>query len=586
MPHAPDLSGKALDGRYELHAVIGEGTFGRVYRGLDRRLARRVAVKVIKPWWAEDPNWVRSFEREAQLLASVNDPGIVQIFDVGSAPEGLYYVAEMVDGESLVDRLREGPLEPAEACEIAEQLARALASAHARRVVHRDVKPANVLMTDDGRIKVADFGVAQLAEGSSDGVAGTIVGTPRYMAPEQARGGPTTPATDVYGLGVVLYEMLAGHAPFEGGSAVELAFHHVHDTPPPLPEATPPALVAVVERALAKDPAARFPDGAAMADALQEAEVDEPLRSRGGTLLAAPPNRAPAPPTRPVSKPAPAVAPTRVANDYSPRRNVNPSERRQRMALFACAILLAAGLIVGAIALAPGHVRVPNMHGLTRSRAVSRAHHDGLQAQFGHRYSAAARGTVIGQSPQPGTRVSDGTTVRLTLSAGPAPVPVPNVTGDSATNAQVALGAIRLHSTVIQVSAPGTRTGTVTHQSPRPGRRIAPGSTVALSVAEAPSWRSLTSFTGNRSVPFRIRGSRWQIVYGMSYQGTCTLIFICQGPTATVTNLTTGATVDQFDLSDGSGHARTLTSGAGVYQISISPGADTAKWSVGVSDYY
>ena len=109
MPHAPDLSGTALDGRYELHAVIGEGTFGRVYRGLDRRLARRVAVKVIKPWWAEDPNWVRSFEREAQLLASVNDPGIVQIFDVGSAPEGLYYVAEMVDGESLVDRLRDGP---------------------------------------------------------------------------------------------------------------------------------------------------------------------------------------------------------------------------------------------------------------------------------------------------------------------------------------------------------------------------------------------------------------------------------------------------------------------------------------------
>ena len=275
-----------------------------------------------------------------------------------------------------------------------------------------------------------------------------------------------------------------------------------------------------------------------------------------------------------------------MANDYSPRRNVNPAERRQRVALFACAILLAAGMIIGALALAPGHVRVPTLHGLTRSRAASRAHHDGLQAQFGHRYSAAARGTVIAQSPQPGTRVTDGTTVRLTLSAGPAPVPVPNVTGDSASNAQVALGAIRLHSSVTQVSAPGTRAGTVTHQSPGPGRRIAPGSTVGLSVAEAPSWRSLASFTGNRSVPFRIRASRWQIVYGMSYQGTCTLIFICQGPTATVTNVTTGATVDQFDLSDGSGHARTFTSGPGVYQISISPGSDTANWSVRVSDYY
>src|SRR5436305_14174721 len=115
MPHAPDLSGVALNGRYELHAVIGEGAFGRVYRGRDRRLARRVAVKVIKPWWAEDPEWVRSFEREAQLLASVNHPGIVQILDVGSAPEGLYYVAEMVEAHSLVERVREGRLDPADA---------------------------------------------------------------------------------------------------------------------------------------------------------------------------------------------------------------------------------------------------------------------------------------------------------------------------------------------------------------------------------------------------------------------------------------------------------------------------------------
>src|SRR5689334_16665332 len=172
---APDLSGIALDGRYELHALIGEGTFGRVYRGRDRRLARRVAVKVIKPWWAEDPDWVRSFEREAQLLASVNAPGIVQIFDVGSAPEGLYYVTEMVEGQSLVERLRAGPVEPSEASEMAEQLARALASAHARRVVHRDVKPANVLIDLEGRVKVTDFGVARLAEGSSDGVGGTVV---------------------------------------------------------------------------------------------------------------------------------------------------------------------------------------------------------------------------------------------------------------------------------------------------------------------------------------------------------------------------------------------------------------------------
>src|SRR5581483_1443288 len=137
MPVAPDLIGVALDGRYELHAVLGEGTFGRVYRGLDRRLARTVAVKVIKPWWSEDPEWVESFEREAQLLARVSDPGIVQIYDVGHAAEGLYYVSELVEGESLQRRLRRGPIEPRRAARLAESLCAALAEAHAQRIIHR-----------------------------------------------------------------------------------------------------------------------------------------------------------------------------------------------------------------------------------------------------------------------------------------------------------------------------------------------------------------------------------------------------------------------------------------------------------------
>ena len=145
MSRTPDLSGSALDGRYELHALIGEGAFGRVYRGLDRRLARPVAVKVIKPWWAEDSAWVERFQREAQLLARISDPGIVQIYDIGHDEHGPYYVAELVDGESLAERLRRGPLESAEARAIAEQLCDALAGAHAQGIVHCDVKPANVL---------------------------------------------------------------------------------------------------------------------------------------------------------------------------------------------------------------------------------------------------------------------------------------------------------------------------------------------------------------------------------------------------------------------------------------------------------
>src|SRR5271165_5652393 len=174
MLRTPDLAGRALDGRYKLHAVIGEGAFGRVYRGLDQRLARPVAVKVIKPWWAEDSAWVERFEREARLLARVSDPGVVQIFDIGDAEEGPYYVAELVEGQSLAERLRRGPLPPAEALAVSEQLCGALASAHAQGVVHCDVKPANVLLTPDGRVKVGDFGVARLADATSQAPSATL----------------------------------------------------------------------------------------------------------------------------------------------------------------------------------------------------------------------------------------------------------------------------------------------------------------------------------------------------------------------------------------------------------------------------
>lgn len=322
MPAAPDLSGIALQDRYELHELIGEGTFGRVYRGRDRRLARAVAVKVIKPWWAEDPEWVKSFEREVQLLASISDPGIVQIFDVGVAAEGLYYVAELVHGESLAGRLQRGRLAPATARGIALQLCRALARAHAGRVVHRDVKPENVLISRDGRIKVGDFGVARLAKGSSDGAA-TIAGTPRYMAPEQARGGAISPATDVYGVGVVLYEMLAGHPPFDGHSAVELALRHVGDPPQPLPGAVPADLAEVVERALAKAPDERYRDGAEMAAALARCgvrRVGDPAADAGELPGGGPHGE------------LPRRRRTRIGNPMSPRRNLNPPERRQRLA--------------------------------------------------------------------------------------------------------------------------------------------------------------------------------------------------------------------------------------------------------------
>ena len=327
MPRTPDLAGRALDGRYELHDVLGEGAFGRVYRGFDRRLARAIAVKVIKPWWAEDDAWVERFEREARLLARVSDPGVVQIFDIGHAQEGPYYVAELVEGESLAERLRAGPLPPEQARSVAAQLCRALASAHAQGVVHCDVKPANVLLGLDGCVKVGDFGVARLAAATSQGPSATIAGTPRYMSPEQARGRPTTAATDVYSAGVVLYEMLAGEPPFAQGSPVELGLRHLQDRPPPLPDTVPAQLREVVDVALAKAPSERYRDGAAMAAAL-----DALAPVNAGLADALPVNAGPRRPRAPASPVGEAEEPHTTTGETATAATLLTPERATRRA--------------------------------------------------------------------------------------------------------------------------------------------------------------------------------------------------------------------------------------------------------------
>jgi len=617
MLRAPDLVGHALDERYELHAVLGEGAFGRVYRGLDRRLGRAVAVKVIKPWWAEDGEWVERFQREARLLARVSDPGVVQIFDIGHAEEGPYYVAELVEGESLAERLQRGPLAPAEARAVGEQLCRALASAHAQGVVHCDVKPANVLLTPAGTVKVGDFGVARLAEGTSQAPTATVAGTPRYMSPEQARGRPTTSATDVYSAGVVLYEMLAGEPPFVNGSAVELGLRHLQDEPPALPQRVPQALREVVERALAKDPAERFSDGAAMADALGMAKLHGQVNgsaqanvpeegedsdrsggeagSRSTVVLAQPatldlataatvnvaagrtlvmkePPLPPSPPRRPS------------------RRAGGPARRRRRIALLGGLLLLAGCALAVVLITGGARTTVPMLRGLPRGGVIARARRLHVQPAFSTRHSlVAAAGIAIAQDPSPGTRLGDGSTVDVVLSSGPPPVNVPGVVGSSSGSAESVIANAGLRYSVALVTAPGSSPGTVTRQSPAPSTTIPSGSTVALSVAEAPRWRSLTTFSGvdgGKSVPFRILGSEWRVTYSMAYEGTCLLLVVCFGPSADARNVQSGSTFGGFELSEGEGQTHTFNSGPGVYSLAVSSGRDSARWSMTVEDHY
>jgi serine/threonine protein kinase len=262
-----------LDGRYELVRRLGSGGMAEVVEARDHRLGRSVAIKRLRTDLA-DPSARARFHREAMTAAALAHPNIVAVYDVGEVRGAPYIVMELIDGESLAARIAaDGALDPADAVDVTEQLLGALGAAHSRGLVHRDVKPANVLLTRDGTVKLADFGIAQaLASTSSLTQTGQVIGTPRYLSPEQAMGAPASPQSDLYAAGLVLYEMLTGASPFAGDSPAALAAAHQQATVPRILDLQPRVSSTVantIDRALAKDPKARFVSAAAMADALR-----------------------------------------------------------------------------------------------------------------------------------------------------------------------------------------------------------------------------------------------------------------------------------------------------------------------------
>ena len=310
-------------GRYVFGELIATGGMGEVYRATDTALDRPVAIKLLKPEYADDPVNRARFDSEARHAAALHHPHVAAVYDVGEMPtaSGMlrpYLVMELVDGQPLSALLKAGrPLDPEAVRELLGQAGDALAAAHRAGIVHRDVKPANLLVTPDRDVKVTDFGIARAASATAITGTGQVMGTPQYLSPEQARGEQATPASDVYSLGVLAFECLAGYRPFQKDTAVATALAHLHDPVPALPDSVPADLAAVVTKALSKDPKERYPDAAAFTAALRGAPGQRSDTPANGVpaVVAAPPV------TQMVSPPTEAVAPIAAEAYDEPRRN-------------------------------------------------------------------------------------------------------------------------------------------------------------------------------------------------------------------------------------------------------------------------
>lgn len=433
-----------IDGRYRVLSRLGSGGMADVYLAEDQLLGRQVAVKVLHHHFAEDQEFVERFRREASSAAALSHPNIVAIFDRGEW-NGTYYIAmEYVAGRSLKTIVREtGPLDPASAIDIVIQILRAARFAHRRGVIHRDLKPHNVIVDDEGRARVTDFGIARA--GASDmTLTGSIMGTAQYLSPEQAQGHMVTAPSDIYSIGVILYELLTGVVPFEGETAVAIAFKQV-SAEPVAPSALRPdlphSLDAVVLRALAKDPAQRYADADEMIAALERERQLLPAYS-GATAVTVPDGHGHVhvhyphpPPARVGAGSLLAAQPDTGRYDVEDGAPPPGARRRGRRAL---AWGLAALLVIAAAAAvvlltekrSGGTVTVPYVVAEREQAALVAIHGAGLEAVASPAASPTVpSGSVISQQPAAGSREKKGARVTIMVSSGPASAPLIDVTG-------------------------------------------------------------------------------------------------------------------------------------------------------------
>jgi serine/threonine-protein kinase len=486
--------------RYEIRSRIGRGGMADVYLGHDLLLDRPVAVKVLFPEYATDPSFVERFRREAQSAANLTHPNIVGVYDWGRQGSTYFIVMEYVQGRTLSDIIRtEGPLQPLRAVEVANEVAAALGFAHRNGVVHRDVKPGNILVSTSGTVKVADFGIARALNSSNEQdltQAGAVMGTATYFSPEQAQGSNPDPRSDLYSLGIVMYEIVAGRPPFSGENPVAIAYKQVHDTPPPLSQMRPDVprgYDAIVNKLLMKKAVDRYQTADELRADLKRFREGQPVAALGaiGAAGAAVAVRA-AQPTqvaRPV-QPIPATA--RTSMQPASYEEFGP-DHRGRGALYAVGAVLVLALLAlagwfawrainGDDAPSATTVVVPDFRGQTLENARTQAQDLGLTVDEEPVLNETVEKNVVWQQqPAPDTEVAAGDQVILVYNPGKGTVQLPNLVGQSQQAAEATLSSLGLPAEVLELES-DRPAGIVIEQNP-PAGEVEAGTTVTLTVS-------------------------------------------------------------------------------------------------------
>ncbi|MDQ6778761.1 MAG: Stk1 family PASTA domain-containing Ser/Thr kinase [Actinomycetota bacterium] len=508
--------GTIVDGRYRVISRLGSGGMADVFCAEDQQLGRKVALKLLHRRFAEDPGFVERFRREAQAAAGLQHPNVVSVYDRGSHDDTYYIVMECLPGRTLKQLIRdEAPLDSVRAIDITIQILKAARFAHRRGVIHRDLKPHNVMVEDDSdHIKVTDFGIARA--GASDMTeTGSIMGTAQYLSPEQAQGHAVSASSDLYSVGVVLYELLTGRVPFDAESAVTIALKHVSEAPEPPSKINPnvtPELEQIVLWALNKDPVHRPADDEQLITALEQAKQVIVSGTRGqrtasfaavGGVGGSPIVPPPLPPRSPPPEVGPAALVEAPAAEVPPPQATDP-ERRARTGGGSTPwlwVLLVALLIGGGVAAylltRPKQVRVPLAVGFQQNVATTKINDAGLTPSFVPEPNSAASGMVVSQNPLAGQTVDKGSTVRLVVSSGPGNAPVPSVVGKTKQAAERAIAkqGLKVGSVETKYSA-SVPVGDAVSTDPAAGASEPVGYPVTLFVSLGPAPVNVPDVTG------------------------------------------------------------------------------------------